>query len=161
MEHAVLWFGFIGAWLLVAGPIYQAAQELLDQDIERERIREAQHAIEVPRRVSPLWWFLPPVKLYLEHRRSVAYRRRFIASLLSEDVEAMISFMSKATAWLMVATGGLCLAIKETYELSEVYKTPLWLMWLIVAGMAFFSVLYTVVSLARVAKITNRTRRTH
>ena len=155
----MLWFGFIGAWLLVAGPIYQAAQELLDQDIERERIREAQHAIEVPPRVSALWWFVPPIKLYLEHRRSQAYRQRFIASLLPEDVEAMMSFMSKAMAWLMVATGGLCIAIKETYELCEAYEAATWLMWLIVAGMAFCSVLYTVMSLVRVAKITNSSRR--
>ena len=28
MEYLIAWCGFFGAWLLVAGPISQAAQEL-------------------------------------------------------------------------------------------------------------------------------------
>ncbi len=28
MEHLIAWAGFLGAWLLVAGPVYQAALEL-------------------------------------------------------------------------------------------------------------------------------------
>jgi hypothetical protein len=28
VHELILWSGFLGAWLLVAGPLYQAAQEL-------------------------------------------------------------------------------------------------------------------------------------
>ncbi|MGH7241467.1 MAG: hypothetical protein ACREGB_04175, partial [Candidatus Saccharimonadales bacterium] len=61
METFVLWLGFIGAWLLFAGPIYQAALELQDEDIEMDRIRAAGRKVEKPADVSVWWWLLPPI----------------------------------------------------------------------------------------------------
>ena len=36
MHELILWSGFFGAWLLVAGPLYQAALELSEEDISRD-----------------------------------------------------------------------------------------------------------------------------
>ena len=40
MEALIAWCGFAGAWLLFGGPVYQAALELQEQDIERDRLAE-------------------------------------------------------------------------------------------------------------------------
>lgn len=119
MEEFILWIGFIGSWLLFAGPIYQAALELKEQDIEIDRIRAATKSIERPPKISIWWWLLPPIKFILERRRSDEYRRAHIASLSPEDAASLLTFMNKASAWMFVASGGLCIALKETYELAE------------------------------------------
>jgi hypothetical protein len=36
MDQVMAWAGFLGAWLLVAGPLYQGALELLEEDVDRE-----------------------------------------------------------------------------------------------------------------------------
>jgi hypothetical protein len=41
MHTVILWSGFLGAWLLVAGPIYQAVLELEAEGMETDRIRVA------------------------------------------------------------------------------------------------------------------------
>lgn len=157
METIVLWCGFVGAWLLVAGPIYQAALELSE---ERERVQfehwhEARKKLPAQREASAWWWLLPPIKIYLERKYSNEYRRQFIAALPPEDVALMINFMNKATAWLYVATGGFLIAIKETYELGEhlEFGTPV----IIVAAviLAVLSVLNTALRMARSQKIIN------
>jgi len=81
MHILILWLGFAGAWLLVAGPLYQAALELQEQEIEHERIHELQKSIPQPQPVSLYWWLLPPIKLYLEQLRSRRYRTLFIVLL--------------------------------------------------------------------------------
>jgi hypothetical protein len=144
MELLIHWCGFIGAWFLFAGPIYQAALELSDQDIEMDRIHQARAQVIHPAPVSAYWWFLPPVKLYLERKRSNEYRRRFVRELAPEDVEAFFSLMNKATSWLMVGLGGLLIAVKETYELGEAYEAPHLLFFGIILVMILISISYTV-----------------
>jgi len=56
---AVAWAGFAGAWLLVAGPIYQAAIELEAEEIERDAIRDAAQAVPGPPPNSRWWWLIP------------------------------------------------------------------------------------------------------
>ena len=80
MEHLIAWCGFLGGWLLVAGPISQAVQELTELELERERIAEATSKVERPPPVSVWWWLLPPAKMYLEHRRNDAFRETFFNS---------------------------------------------------------------------------------
>lgn len=36
MDHLIAWCGFLGAWLLVAGPLHQATRELEEEEIERD-----------------------------------------------------------------------------------------------------------------------------
>lgn len=111
--------GFSGAWLLFAGPIYQGALELQDENIEFDRLRAASSKVEKPASASILWWFIPPVKLHLEYRRRREYEKRILDILTKEDLEAFISYRSKASAWMFVALGGFCIAVNETYALTQ------------------------------------------
>lgn len=119
MELIILIGGFLGAWLLVAGSVYQAALELRDQDLAVEHLRTAGEKRHRPKHVSPWWWLLPPVKIMLEKSSKDAFRREYFNNLSKDDSAALLSFMNKATAWLYVGLGGFLIAAKETYELSE------------------------------------------
>ena len=55
MHELILWSGFFGAWLLVAGPLYQAALELGEQNISREDMAGVQRN-EPEARPSGWWW---------------------------------------------------------------------------------------------------------
>jgi hypothetical protein len=70
MEHLVA--GFFGAWLLFAGPLYQANLELRAEDVEVDRIRAAKEA-PAPDEVSKGWWLVPPVHRVLRRRRQEAH----------------------------------------------------------------------------------------
>ena len=39
MNQVIAWAGFLGAWLLVAGPLYQGAIELREEEVDREGSR--------------------------------------------------------------------------------------------------------------------------
>lgn len=149
MELLVIWAGFIGAWLLVAGPLYQAVLELKDQDIEIERIRSARGSIAISPKVSVWWWLLPPIKVLLERRRSLTYRRAHFKALSAQDQAALIAFIDKATAWLFVALGGFSIAIKETFELAEALELKSYAFWLIIAGMTVVCALNTAFRISR------------
>ena len=134
MHDASLWFGFVGAWLLVAGPVYQAVLELSAEEFERDRLRDA--ADEVPRKpVSPWWWLVPPVKWYLESKRRQEYQDDVVLKLSEVDYQALRSFVNKARGWFLVASGATLLAFKETYELAEDRDWPLSVFWLLTALM--------------------------
>ena len=59
MHELILWCGFLGAWLLVAGPLYQAAQELDEQEFSREELATAATRSEAGDRPSAWWWLIP------------------------------------------------------------------------------------------------------
>jgi len=149
MEQLILWAGFLGAWLLVAGPLHQARVELAEEEFERERFEDAMKGVEPPRRVSPLWWLVPPLRLYLSHRRHQVWEREVWIRLPDEDFEALSSFMSKARGWLLVGAGGSLIATKETWELVEGNEWSTWLFWVLAVGMAIGCVAYTVLQAAR------------
>lgn len=159
METFVAWCSFIGAWLLVAGSIYQAVLELKDEDIERGRIRDRQHKVNPIPKVSAWWWFIPPVKFYLERRRSEAYRNAYLNTLTDEEIESLVSFINKSSAWIFVAGGGILIAIKETYELirPEGFQHIL-LFTATVVGLFFLSVINTAFRMRRSKDILKRTK---
>lgn len=156
MESFTIWCGFVGAWLLVAGPIYQAAMELSEERIEREHLNATRDKIDPPREASAWWWLLPPVKIYLERRYNKEYQRAFITALPDEDIESFITFINKATGWLFVASGGLLLALKETYELIEHFELNLWVFWVTVVVLSLVAVLNTAARMAHSQKIIDR-----
>lgn len=139
MHELILWCGFLGAWLLVAGPVYQAVLELREEDIERERIATVAHEVEHPRPVSPWWWLLPPVAYLLNRARADRFRREVMVRLSDDDFSAFMSFLNKAAAWLMVGAGGLLIAVKETWELVEGMEWETWLFWLLLVTMLAIS----------------------
>jgi hypothetical protein len=122
VTYFATWCGFVGAWLLVAGPVYQAALELREQDIAHEEMQAAVASVPQPPPLSPWWWLLPPVGYVLARRRSTRYREQMLNSLNPQQVEAMVQYINKATGWLLVGLGGSLIAIKETWELSERYE---------------------------------------
>jgi hypothetical protein len=99
VDGVIFWCGYVGAWLLVAGPIYQAALELQEQDVERERIQQVTAQVAAPAPVSAWWWLLPPVRYLLAQRRSRRWRQDMIAALSREDLETLVEFIDKARGW--------------------------------------------------------------
>jgi hypothetical protein len=81
MEQVIAWVGFLGAWLLVAGPLYQGAIELREEDIDREGIEASTADVPRPKPVSPWGWLLPPVLYVPRRHRRHAYRQAAMAQL--------------------------------------------------------------------------------
>lgn len=151
MPHVIAWCGFLGAWLLVAGPLDQAVREIEETGFEHEVLDEAKGKVVEPPPISRLWLVLPPVWWLLNRRRDSIYRHQIGAAMEDEDLLAFLTVRDILNAWLYVAVGASLIAVKETWELHETYEWPEWAFWLIVVGMVVFCVGTTVA----------RTRRRH
>lgn len=149
MDAIIAIAGFVGGWLLVAGPVYQAALELKDEGLERDRLQAVQARVARPKHGSAWWWLVPPAKLAMERRNSEQYRREFLASLPKEEAEAMVAFIDKAVGWLYVACGGLLIASKETYELVERFHLGVAWFWALLLVCALASFANTAVRMSR------------
>lgn len=132
MHLLILWSGFLGAWLLVIGPLDQAAQELREEEVEQDRVRATMASVDAPAPVSPWLLLLPPLWWWRRHQRREAFRHQVMQRLEDEDYEALTSFVRKARGWVLVGTGGLLIAAKETWELVEGYEWPTAVFWLLV-----------------------------
>ena len=148
----ILWCGFFGGWLLVAGPVYQAALELGDQDLSRDDLQPAA-AYTPPPKVSPWWWLLPPIGYWLQRRRSRLARREIMLYWTPEQRAGFVDFANRATGWMVVAMGAALIAAKETYELVENYEWPSWVFWPMAILMAALSAAHTVVRLRKTRMI--------
>lgn len=129
MDHVIAWCGFLGAWLLVAGPLHQASRELEDEELEREDLHRAATTVTPAEPVSRWWWLLPPVAYVLRRRRSSDYRHRVARALPPEKLAALISYRDKADAWASVATGAFLIAVGETWDLRETAGWPELVFW--------------------------------
>jgi len=74
MPHLIAWCGFLGAWLLVAGPLDQAVREIEDAGFAHEVLEEAKGRVEEPPLVSCWWLSLPSIWWLLNRRRDSVYR---------------------------------------------------------------------------------------
>ena len=153
MDVFIHWAGFLGAWLLVAGPLLQGAIELRDEEIDREGIEGITGAADLLPRVSRWWWLLPPVAYYKNRKRRNESRRRSLESLTVEQRAQFIGFSNKATGWFTVAGGAFLIALKETWELAEIYELPGWVYALAVVVLAVAAVANTIVRLSRSDRI--------
>lgn len=122
----IAWVGFAGAWLLVAGPLYQGALELLEQEIDRTGFEAVYQGLPPPEMPSAWWWLMPPVMFARRRRLNEAYRRQVREQLTPQQREQFTGFMQKATGWFVVAAGASLLAVKETWELAEHLEWPVW-----------------------------------
>jgi hypothetical protein len=153
MEEVIAWARFAGAWLLVAGPLYQGSVELVELDLDREGIQGKVAAVQAARaRPSAWWWLLPPVMYVLSRRWYKAAQRAMLAQLTETQREQMTSFQSKATGWFTVAAGATLLAAGETWQVVQQYGWPGWLFWLLVAVMLTAAVLTTAILMASGAR---------
>ena len=146
MNEAIAWATFAGAWLLVAGPLYQGSVELNELDVDRAGIEGKAVAAQAARaRPSAWWWLLPPV-MYLLHRRWYkALRRAMLAQLTPTQRQQMASLQSKSAGWFTVAAGATLLATGETWQIVQHYGWPAWLFWLLIVAMLSAAILTTAV----------------
>jgi len=142
--------GVVGAWLLVAGSIYQASLELHKEQVAADQMARATRKIPSPPAVSSWWWLLPPIKLYRDGQRRNQHRLTFLASLTPEERETVVAFLSMFRGWLLVATGGVLIAIQQTYDLVERLDLSLVIFWLAIITLLVVSVLITVVHKATI-----------
>ena len=148
MNEVIAWATFAGAWLLVAGPLYQGSVELNELDFDREGIQGKAAAVQAAQdRPSAWWWLLPPVMYVLRWRWYKALQQAMLAQLTKTQREQMTSFQSKATGWFTVAAGATLLAAGETWQIVQHYGWPVWLFWLLVVVMLAAAVLNTAVQM--------------
>ena len=152
MNQVIAWAGFLGAWLLVAGPLYQGAIELHEEDIDRDGIEASAARVPRPGPPSPWWWLLPPVMYLIRRHRSDAYRRAPLAQLTQAQRELFTRFVNKATGWFTVAIGASLLAADQTWQVIERYRWPAWLFWLLILVMLGASVLNTALRMSHDAR---------
>ena len=139
--------GFLGAWLLVAGPVYQAAVELDAEQVDRAGFDAIDSSVPPARRSSPWWWLLPPVA-FARQQRAARERRMLVMRAVSvQQLDQLLSFGAKATGWLLVGTGGALIAVKETWELVEALEWQGFAFWLLVPAALVLSLLYAVTRL--------------
>ena len=132
MPQAIAIFGFLGAWLLVAGPLIQAYLELREEELDREGFEKANKAVPRPEGFSAWWWLLPPVAWFKQSARNRQHQREVIKVLDPRLTEQAVSFMNKANGWFIVAAGAALLGVKETWDLVEAWEWPVWLFWVLV-----------------------------
>lgn len=149
MELFIHVAGFLGGWLLVAGPVYQAALELREQDIDRDTL--ARLATDAPpiARVSPWWWLLPPVALLLRRRAGRAQQNAIWASMDVAQRKQFVDFKNTSTAWFTVAGGAFLIALKETWELVHLLHLHTAVFWVAIVVMLFIALANTVIRLSR------------
>jgi len=140
MSGVMAWAAFLGAWLLVAGPLYQGAMELHEADVDREAIEATKNQVPRPDNPSAWWWLLPPVMYLLWRRRSDRYRQATLAALTPVQREQFTSFVNKANGWFIVACGATLLAADETWQLAEHEHWPDWVFWVLAAGTLVLSI---------------------
>jgi hypothetical protein len=147
MNEVIAWATFAGAWLLVAGPLYQGSVELDELDLDREALEgiKASAVQAATGRPSPWWWLAPPVMYVLHRRWTKAFWQATFAQLTQAQQEQLTSFRNKATGWFTVAAGGLLLAAGETWQIVERHRWPTWLFWLLIVVMLAAAVLNTAV----------------
>ncbi len=78
--------------------------------------------------------------------------------LAPEHLEQIIRFGNKATGWLFVALGAFFIAVKETWELPEIYHWPVIIFWLLIIVMLIVSAVNTIVRMREPTSPTRETR---
>ena len=113
MSEAIAWCGFVGAWLLVLGPLNQAIREVQEEEFERDALALAERTIKAPPPVSLWWLFLVPVYIVLRRRRDRVYKQRIRDVMSPEDFKALAHLRDVAGAWFLVALGASLIAVKD------------------------------------------------
>lgn len=153
MDVLINGIGFLGAWLLVAGPARQAVIELEEEQVDRAAMEHLKDTVERPEPISLWWWLIPPVAFVKQRRLSAAYREAVLAALPSEVVAQFGHYVDKATGWMLVAGGALLIAVKETWELTHASELEPWAFWALLL-VPLLVTLGVTVSRARVAAST-------
>ncbi|MFJ6699970.1 hypothetical protein ACIQM4_28485 [Streptomyces sp. NPDC091272] len=124
MDMIAAWCGFVGAWVLVAGPVYQGTVEMSGVTRVRSAVRTQAQDVAHPERVSPWWWLLPPVAYVMTHRKESAWQQQVMASLTPEQRTEFLALSNKGAGWFMVGSGAMLIGFKEAVELVEILHWP-------------------------------------
>jgi hypothetical protein len=135
MADLIAFCGFLGAWLLVIGPLGQAVRELEEEEFERDALARAEQQVEKPPPVSAWWWLVPPIYFVLRRRRDRAYHQRIAAVMRPEELEAFAHLRDVGQTWVVVAAGASLIAAKETWDLHEQYDWAAWTFWALMVVM--------------------------
>ena len=119
------WLALLGAWLLFAGPVQQAVQELHAEQVEHARLRGQHQLVARPAPVPAWLWLLPPVALVLRRKRATAFQHEYFKSLDIDQRRALLSFLNLASGWSVVAAGAWLIALSETYSITNEHGWPL------------------------------------
>jgi hypothetical protein len=149
MDVVIHLAGFVGAWLLVAGPLLQGAIELRDEEMDREGFEKVRGDIAYPQPISRWWWLLPPVAIYKNQKRSKDFREATMGVLTVEQRSQFVAFTNKATGWFTVAGGAFLIFLKEAWELAELFEAPLWLYIVVVVVLAIAAIANTITRLSK------------
>jgi len=150
MTDAVLVAGAVGAWLLFAGPLLQAAFELRG---ETDHQRAVERRPDRGGSVSAWWWLLPPVAIWRHRRLRQQFRKRALAQMSEDELRQALSFSNMATAWLLVAGGALLIALKETWEAGEAFAVPGAVRWVLILVLAAAAFLHAAVRMTSAGKL--------
>ena len=148
MDVFIHFAGFVGAWLLVAGPLLQGAIELRDEELDREGFERVRTDVRELPPVSRWWWLLPPVAIYRNKKRSDEFRRQTMGVLTPEQRAQFLGFTNKAAGWFTVAGGAFLIFLKEAWELAELFELPIWLYVVVVFVLAVAAVANTITRLS-------------
>jgi hypothetical protein len=135
MHEAVFWVGFIGAWLLFVGPVYQSALELREEEEARTSMQKALENAPPPERFSPWWWLLPPVAIVMLFRRRGQYMGIIDTLMSEEDRRSIGHYKAVARGWWYVGAGAWFIFLKEAWELAEHHEWTLTTYWVTVVLM--------------------------
>lgn len=153
MDVVIHLAGFVGAWLLVAGPLLQGAIELRDEEMDREGFERVKGDVDYPPPISRWWWLLPPVAIYKNKKRSDDFRMRTMGVLTPQQRAQFLGFSNKAAGWFTVAGGAFLIFLKETWELAELFDLALWLYIVVVIVLAIAAVANTISRLSKTDEI--------
>jgi hypothetical protein len=153
MDVFIHWAGFLGAWLLVAGPLFQAAVELRDEELDREAFEKVKTDLPPQETISGWWWLLPPVAYVKGRRRNDRYQKAVMAALPATAREQFVGFMNKANGWFTVAAGAFLIALKETWELVHLYDLPVAVYWVAIVVLSIAAVSNTAIRMLRADEI--------
>src|SRR4051794_23274857 len=97
VETLIPWCACVGAWLLVAGPLYQASVELREEEFRRDDIAAVSTGLVArPPRPPPWWWLLPRGGSLKKRRHNRRMRDLVVAALSREQLEGYLHFVSTA-----------------------------------------------------------------
>jgi hypothetical protein len=126
VDEVIAWATFAGAWLLVAGPLYQGSVELVELDFDRDGIQGKAAAVQAAQARPSAWWWLLP-------------------HLTQTQRDQVTRFQSKSTGWFTVAAGAALLAMGETWQIIQHYRWPVWAFCLLVTVMLGSAALTTTI----------------
>jgi len=144
MDLLVAWCGYLGAWVLVAGPVYQAAVELGEVKVDRSAIRSLAGSVPRPEGVSPWWWLLPPVAYVLTSRRQAVWQQQVMAALSPQQRTEFLTYSNKAAGWFIVGAGAALIGVQQAAELVKTEHWPSLITILLVVLAAAAALAYTV-----------------